>query len=80
MAVLVASPASNTGAAAGRAPILHGRISVIIGGGAFTDVSVVAAGATYTTVMLTSNLIRMNLAKGSPVTLSIDPEAIHLID
>ena len=58
---------------------LAGEIRTITSGGTFSELSVAAAGVTFTTVMLTSHLLALNFRAGTPVCLSIDPDVIHLI-
>ncbi len=58
---------------------IAGRIVSIGNLGAFSELAVVAAGTTFTTVMLTGVLMEMNLNQGTRVYLRIDPKNIHLI-
>ena len=66
-------------AATGPPAVLQGRIGAITNGGAFSELSIMAAGVTFTTLMLTSDLTAMAFAAGRMVELAIDPDAIHLI-
>ncbi|BBO91162.1 ABC transporter ATP-binding protein [Desulfosarcina ovata] len=62
-----------------RLPGLAGTISAIASQGTFAELHVAAAGVTFTTIMLTSRMLALDLRQGSAVNLAIDPADIHLI-
>jgi molybdate/tungstate transport system ATP-binding protein len=58
---------------------IPGRIQAIVNRGLFAELEVVAAGAVFKSVMLTSSLVNAGFRQGTRVSMRIDPADVHLI-